>query len=287
MSRGNPYIAAMISQADSLAFVKMHGAGNDFVIIDSRARPCGVMTPALAQAIGDRHRGIGYDQLAELRASDEADLDLDFWNADGSQAAACGNATRCVAARLMDEGQADRLSIRTARGLLQAERRDAQIWVNMGPPILDWRGIPLAQACDIDHLPLPGNPAAVGIGNPHCVHFVDDAEAAPVTTRGPEIERDPLFPEATNVEFVSLIGPDHLRLRVWERGTGVTLACGSGACATAVAAHRRGLTGRRVIIEADGGQLEVDWREDGVWLSGPVAHVFDGVISAAFLAGAR
>lgn len=277
----------MISQADSLSFVKMHGAGNDFVIIDSRVRPGGVMTAALARAIGDRHRGVGYDQLAELRSSDEADLELDFWNADGSRAGACGNATRCVAACVMNERLSDRLRIRTARGLLLAERRDAQVWVNMGPPVLDWRAIPLARDCDIDHLPLPGVPAAVGMGNPHCVHLVEDAETAPVTTCGPEVEQDPFFPEATNVEFASLIGPDHLRLRVWERGTGVTLACGSGACATAVVAHRRGLAGRRVRIEADGGRLEVDWREDGVWLTGPVAHVFDGVISAELLSGAQ
>ncbi len=277
----------MLWELTPLAFVKMHGAGNDFVMIDSRVRPGGVITAALARAIGDRHRGVGFDQLAELRASDSADLDLDFWNADGSRAGACGNATRCVAATVMAEKGVDRLSIRTARGVLHAERRDAQVWVNMGPPVLDWREIPLARNCDIDHLPLPGDPAAVGMGNPHCVHFVPDACAAPVAARGAEVEHDPLFPQATNVEFASMIGTDHLRLRVWERGTGITLACGSGACATAVAAHRRGLAGRRVIIEADGGRLEVDWQADGVWLSGPVAHVFDGVLSPGFLAGCQ
>lgn len=275
----------MSEQTPPLAFAKMHGAGNDFVVIDSRSRAGGVVTAELARAIGDRHRGVGFDQLAELRASDAADLDLDFWNSDGSRAGACGNATRCVAAAVMGERGTDRLTIRTARGLLHAERRGAQVWVNMGAPILDWQGVPLARAVDLLHLPLPGDPVAVGMGNPHCIHFVTDADAAPVATRGPEVEHDPLFPEATNVEFTSLIAPDHLRLRVWERGTGITLACGSGACATAVAAHQRGLTGRRVVIEADGGTLEVDWREDGVWLTGPVAHVFDGVFMPAFLAG--
>lgn len=269
-----------------LPFAKMHGAGNDFVIIDSRKAAGGVMTAALARAIGDRHRGVGFDQLAELRTSDAADLDLDFWNADGSRAGACGNATRCVAQRIMDELGQDSLRLRTARGVLLAERRDGQVWVNMGPPILDWRAVPLARAVDLDALPLPGAPAVVGMGNPHCIHFVDNAEAAPVETQGPQVEHDSLFPEATNVEFASLIAPDHLRLRVWERGTGITLACGSGACATAVAAHRRGLTGRRVEITADGGRLDVEWRDDGVWLTGPVAHVFDGTFTPEFLARA-
>jgi len=265
-----------------LSFRKMHGAGNDFVFIDSRAREA-VMTHGLARAIGDRHRGVGFDQLAELRGGDV--LGLDFWNADGSRAGACGNATRCVAALVMAETGIDALDIQTARGVLRAERRVGAIWVNMGAPIFDWQGIPLARAVDPGHLPVPGDPVAVGMGNPHCVFVVDDAEAVDLGARGAAVERDPLFPEGTNVEFISLIAADRLRLRVWERGTGVTLACGSGACAAAVAAHGRGLTGRRVTIEADGGVLEVDWRDDGVWLTGPVAHVFEGRLSAEFLAG--
>ncbi len=276
----------MVDRLSPLAFVKMHGAGNDFVVIDSRFGAGGVITAALAAMLGDRQRGVGFDQLAELRASDSADLELDFWNADGTRAGACGNATRCVAALVMAEQGQDRLTIRTARGVLIAERHGAQVWVNMGAPILDWQGIPLARAIDPLHLPLPGDPVAVGMGNPHCVHFVPDAEAVALATLGPEIEHDPLFPEATNVEFASLISADHLRLRVWERGTGITLACGSGACATAVASHLRGLTGRRVTIAADGGVLDVDWRADGVWLTGPVAHVFDGSLSPEFLEAA-
>lgn len=275
----------MDTHAQGLPFAKMHGAGNDFIIIDSTARPGGMMNAALAAAIGDRHRGVGFDQLAEIRASDAADIDLDFWNADGSRAGACGNATRCVAAVVMAARGLDRLRIRTARGILCAENRAGAIWVNMGAPLLDWQSVPLARDVDLMNLPLPGNPVAVGMGNPHCVLFPLDAEYAPVAEHGPIFEHDPLFPEATNVEFASLLAPDHLRLRVWERGTGITLACGSGACATAVAAHLRGLTGRKVTITADGGTLLVDWRDDGVWLSGPVAHVFDGVLSPAFLAG--
>jgi diaminopimelate epimerase len=187
---------------------------------------------------------------------------------------------------VMEESGAERLPIRTARGLLRAERVDGQVWVNMGQPQLDWAEVPLSQEVDTLHLPLAGDPVAVGMGNPHCVHFVSDTGAIDVARVGAAREHDPLFPEATNVEFAAVIGPDRLRMRVWERGTGITLACGSGACATAVAAHRRGLTGRRVTIEVDGGVLEVDWRDDGVWLSGPVAHVFDGVLSARFLARA-
>jgi len=156
--------------------------------------------------------------------------------------------------------------------------------VNMGAPQLDWQSVPLANAVDPMHLPLPGDPVALGMGNPHCVLFVEDAEAVDVAGLGPRYEHDPLFPQRTNVEFASLIAPDHLRMRVWERGTGITLACGSGACATAVAAHLRGLTGRRVTLDLDGGVLEVDWREDGVWMTGPVAHVFDGWLSPDFLA---
>jgi diaminopimelate epimerase len=274
------YMARMTGTA--LIFSKMHGAGNDFVVIDSRHCADGVTTPALAQALGDRHRGVGFDQLAELRAGTDADLELDFWNADGSRAGACGNATRCVASMVMDQTGAKTLTIRTARGLLIAEDRAGQVWVNMGAPVLDWQSIPLSQDCDIQHLPLPGDPVAVGMGNPHCVHFVADAEAAPVATQGPVVEHDPLFPEATNVEFASLLAPDHLRLRVWERGTGITLACGSGACAAAVAANLRGLTERQVTITADGGRLMVDWRDDGVWLTGPVAHVFTATLAEGF-----
>lgn len=276
---------SMAAGTSGLPFRKMHGAGNDFVIIDSRGREA-VMQAALARAIGDRHRGVGYDQLAELREGGEgADLVLDFWNVDGSRAGACGNATRCVADLVMRERGCKTLAIRTERGLLHAQARGGQVWVNMGAPILDWRGIPLIEPADTNALPIAGAPAAVGMGNPHCIFFVDDAEAVALSERGPVVEHHRLFPLATNVEFVSALAPDRLRMRVWERGTGITLACGSGACAAVVAAHRRGLAGRRAAVVADGGELEVDWREDGVWLSGPVAAVFEGVLGAGFLAG--
>lgn len=266
-------------------FRKMHGAGNDFVIIDTRGR-ASVMTAGLAQAIGDRHRGVGYDQLAELSLSDDADVAITFWNSDGSTAGACGNATRCVAWLLMQESGVAKLSLRTERGLLLAERRDGQIWVNMGPPLTNWSDVPVSHEMGTLHLPLAGDPVAVGMGNPHCVFFVEDAEAVDLEARGKAVEHDPLFPQRTNVEFASLKGADHLRMRVWERGTGVTLACGSGVCATVVAAAQRGLTGRRVVVDVDGGQLIADWREDGVWLTGPVADVFTAHLTPEFVAAA-
>lgn len=270
-----------------LPFMKMHGAGNDFVVIDSRGRGA-VMTAGLARALGDRNRGVGFDQLAEITDAEGADFRLAFWNSDGSQAGACGNATRCVSDYVMQGLGAEKVSLVTARGGLRAERlADGRVAVNMGPPQRDWREIPLVREVDTLHLPVPGDPVAVGMGNPHCVFLVPDAEAVDLATLGPRAEHDPLFPQRTNVEFTSLIAPDHLRMRVWERGAGITLACGSGACAAAVAAHLRGLTGRRVMLEADGGRLEVDWRDDGVWLTGPVARVFDGVLPAGYLAAHR
>jgi diaminopimelate epimerase len=267
-----------------LPFMKMHGAGNDFVIIDSRGRDA-VTTAALAAALGDRHRGVGFDQLAEIRDCPGADYALEFWNSDGSRAGACGNASRCVAAHVMAGLGRDRVTFVTDRGRLAALRRaDGMISVNMGDPILDWQSVPLAEPADLLHLPITGDPAAVGMGNPHCVFFVPDAQAVDLPRDGKAMEHHPLFPQATNVEYASLTGPDRLRMRVWERGAGITLACGSGACATAVAAHRRGLTGRKVTLDLDGGTLEIDWRADGVWMTGPTAHVFDGWLTPDFIA---
>jgi len=276
------YIGAMTAFAPTgLPFRKMHGAGNDFVIIDARtgADP---ITPALARALGDRNRGVGFDQLAVMHPAADADITLDFWNSDGSRAGACGNATRCVAHLLMAETGRSEALIRTRRGLLRAQRVGGAIWVNMGAPELDWRAVPLSAEMETLQLDLPGAPTAVGMGNPHCVHFVADAEAVDLATKGATIEHHPLFPERTNVEFASPLGTDRLRLRVWERGAGITLACGSGACAAAVAAYRRGLSGRRVELVMDGGTLIADWRDDGVWLTGPVAHVFEAVLAPDF-----
>lgn len=283
------YIAAMMdtrppqTPSAGLPFLKMHGLGNDFVVIDARSGDDPV-TPALARALGDRHHGVGFDQLAVIRPSEKADFTLEFWNSDGSKAGACGNATRCVSDWMMHQLGRDSLRLVTERGELVARRReDGLVSVNMGAPLLERDQIPVN--ADPMALPLEGSPVAIGMGNPHCVYFVENAEAVDVAGLGAQIERDPHFPERTNVEFASILGPDHLRMRVWERGAGITLACGSGTCATAVAAHLKGITGRHVIVDVDGGRLEIDWREDGVWMTGPTALVFEGRLSPEFLAG--
>ncbi len=261
-----------------IPFMKMHGLGNDFVVIDRRQGGVGV-TPELARAVGDRRRGVGFDQLAVMDADRESAARLTFFNPDGSVSAACGNATRCIARHLMDETGRNALTLRTERGVLACEDAgDGMTRVNMGEPLTEWREIPLAHAADTLHLPIQGDPVATSLGNPHCSFFVEDAETIDLESRGPEIEHHPLFPERTNVQFAQIAGRDHLRMRVWERGTGVTLASGTSSCAAAVAAARRGLSGRRVTLDLDGGRAWVEWRGDGVWMTGPTAHVFDGRI---------
>ena len=274
-----------MSQVDhtGLPFFKMHGLGNDFVVLDGRARDLG-LTPALIMAIADRHRGIGFDQLAVI-TQDMGDAHLTFYNADGSTSAACGNATRCIARHLMAETGKTRLDLSTARGALVAVDAGAGLTsVNMGQPQLDWSEIPLAEAMDTLELPIEGGPVATGMGNPHCTFFVADAEAVPLEQFGPRYEHHPLYPERTNVQVATVIGTDHIRMRVWERGGMVTLACGSGACAAAVVAHRMGLAEACVDIQLDGGTLNIDWREDGVWMTGPTAHVFDGILTPEMMA---
>ena len=266
----------------------MHGLGNDFVVIDARSdggAGGAPVTAALARALGDRHRGVGFDQLAVVRPGLGVAAEIDFWNADGSLADACGNATRCVARMLMAETGARTLDLRTGRGVLRAEDAGGGLTrVNMGPPQLRWDEVPLARAMDLDDLPLPGHPGAVGMGNPHCVFIVPDAEAVDVAAIGAATEHDPLFPERTNVEFVQVIDRETIRMRVWERGGMITLACGSGACGAAVVTARRGLTGRRVDVRLDGGTLGIDWRDDGVWMTGPTTLVFEGRLGADYLA---
>ncbi|MDX2482191.1 MAG: diaminopimelate epimerase [Pseudodonghicola sp.] len=276
---------AMQTRTDTgLPFMKMHGLGNDFVIVDARAQDVALSVP-LIKAIAHRQFGVGFDQLAVIRPGAEgADAHLVFYNADGSTSAACGNATRCIARHLMQHSGKPALTLTTERGTLYArDAGDGLTSVNMGQPQLDWAEIPLARAMDTLELPIEGTPAATGMGNPHCTFFVEDAEAVDLEARGAEIEHHPLFPQRTNVQFASLIGPDRLRMRVWERGVGVTLASGSSSCATAVAAARRGLTGRKVAITLDGGTLQVDWRDDGVWMTGATMHVFSGALTPAFL----
>jgi len=274
---------AMRDPADiGLPFMKMHGLGNDFVVIDARARDIGV-SETLAIALGDRHRGVGFDQLAVM-TNGVSDVHLTFFNADGSTSAACGNATRCIARYVMDETGATDLHLTTDRGdLFARDLGNGLTSVNMGAPQLSWQDIPLARELDTLHLPIDGDPVATGMGNPHCTFFVEDVDAIDLTTFGPAHEHHPLYPERTNVQVAQIVGTDHIRMRVWERGVGVTLASGSSSCATAVAAARRGLTGRQVRIDLDGGTLHIDWAEDGVWMTGPTTHVFSGTLTPAFL----
>jgi diaminopimelate epimerase len=268
---------------NGLPFMKMHGLGNDFVVVDRRAGGL-VVTPALARALGDRNRGVGFDQLAVIESDSSAAARLTFFNADGSLSAACGNATRCIARFLMGETGQSALDLRTERGVLTCiDAGDDQTRVNMGHPVTDWAGIPLARPADTLALPIPGDPVATGMGNPHCTFFVEDAGSVDLAQFGGQFETHPLFPERTNVEVVQVLSKDEIRLRIWERGTGITLASGSCSCAAAVAAARRGLTGRTVTVRVDGGTLQIDWRDDGVWMTGPTAHVFNGVLTPAFL----
>ncbi len=263
--------------------MKMHGLGNDFVVIDRRGSDV-VVTAELARALGDRHRGVGFDQLAILDDASDADIALTFYNSDGSTAGACGNATRCIADHEMTRRNTNSFSLRTERGRLEARRADnGMASVNMGAPIFEWEKIPLAEEVDTLHLPIDGNPTATGMGNPHCTFFVEDAEEIDLSTRGAEMEHHPLFPERTNVQFASVVDKNHLRMRVWERGVGVTLASGSSSCAVAVAAARKELTERSVTIDLDGGRIFIDWRDDGVWMTGPTAHVFSGQLTPGFL----
>lgn len=263
-------------------FKKMHGLGNDFVLIDGRETGVTLM-PEQVRFIADRKTGIGCDQVLLLKYSKnfQETTFVHLINSDGTEIEACGNGTRCVADLIMTEEKTDNCIIETLNGGLNCWKEpDGQIRVEMGHPQLEWQQIPLKNQCDTLHLPLEGDPVAVNIGNPHCVFFVDGVEDYPVGKEGIHIEHDTLFPKRTNVEFVEVLSRDHLRMRVWERGVGITEACGSGACASAVAAIRRGLTDRKMTITLDGGDLTLEWPHDDapVHMTGPVTYVFDGVI---------
>ncbi len=266
----------------SLPFMKMHGLGNDFVVVDARAHPIEI-TPAMAKGIAHRRFGLGFDQLTVITQG-SGDAHLTFYNSDGSTSGACGNATRCVARFLLDETHSDHLHLTTDRGdLFAKDAGNGLTSVNMGAPQLQWHEIPLAEEMDTLELPIEGAPTATGMGNPHCTFFVQDADLIPLEEFGPRYEHHPLYPERTNVQIAHIVGPNHIRMRVWERGVGVTLSSGSSSCATAVAAARRGLTGRKVQIDLDGGTLWIDWRDDGVWMTGATMHVCDGRFTAQFL----
>ena len=264
-----------------VSFVKMHGLGNDFVVLDGRACALPVIDARLAAALANRHTGIGCDQLILLEPSTVADFRMRIFNPDGSEVEACGNATRAVG--LLHGGPA---TIETLAGLLSSTPTDGGISVEMGVPRFDWQAIPLAYAMDTQSMPVGWeeleNPIAVNVGNPHAIFFVPDCNAVPLDRLGPLIENDPLFPERVNVNVATVTGRDAIRLRVWERGAGLTLACGTGACATAIGAMRRGLVDRRVTVTLPGGALVIVWRPDGVIeMTGPASESFRGSFDPA------
>jgi diaminopimelate epimerase len=273
-----------------IPFIKMHGLGNDFVVLDGRDGKL-TLDDKAARAIADRHTGVGCDQLIILEPPRRrgADLFMRIHNADGGEVEACGNAARCIADLVMRDHGKDRTIIETAAGLLEAHAAGAQrVADDMGTPRTGWREIPLARECDTLHVTLAlgplADPACTSMGNPHATFFVANAEAVDLATLGPRLEHDPLFPERANIGIAELLSPNRLRLRVWERGAGITAACGTGACAAAVAAHRRGLTERKVEVIADGGALEIEWRSDGhVVMTGPVAVSFTGTLDPSLL----
>ena len=279
-------------------FLKMHGTGNDFVVLDLRYSDMRV-DANLARVLADRQIGVGCDQVISLEPSSVADVFMRIHNTDGSEAQACGNGSRCIASLLLGESGQKRILIESRAGLLEGEiDADGLVRVDMGPAYLNWYEIPLAFEADTLNLDLThqlrqgpklSEPCAVGMGNPHAVFFVEDLDVIDISTAGPVLEKHDVFPERANIGFVQILGHDQLRLRVWERGAGLTLSCGSGACAALVASHRRGKCGRRANLTVDGGELNIEWREcDGhVLMSGDVATAFSGTLDESLIVMAQ
>jgi len=264
-----------------IGFTKMHGLGNDFVVLDARERPIPEIDAVAAAAIADRHTGIGCDQLILLEPSANADLRMRIFNADGSEVEACGNATRAVG---LLHGQA--AQIETLGGILNVAPGTGGISVELGRPRFEWDAIPLAYPLDTHAMPVAWEelvePIAVNVGNPHAIFFVPDCDAVDLARLGPAIENDPLFPQRVNVNVATVVSRSAVRLRVWERGAGLTRACGTGACATAVGAMRRGLVEREVTVSLPGGDLTIAWRQDGtIVMTGPATESFRGEFEAA------
>ena len=276
-------------------FLKMHGLGNDFVVLDARTAALD-LTPERRRVIADRRLGVGCDQLIVLEppTEREADVFMRIYNPDGGEAQACGNATRCVASVVMDERKTDQVTVQTVAGLLESQKTGVGsnglpvISVDMGRARLDWREIPVAQACDTNHMPVGigplQDPVGTNMGNPHATFFVDDAAAIPLAELGPKLEHDRFFPERANIGVAQLLDEGRLRLRVWERGAGITLACGSGACAAVVAASRRGLVKRKADVVLEGGTLTIEWlRDDHVLMTGGISVAFKGELDRSLL----
>ena len=257
-------------------FTKMHGLGNDFVVLDSRVHPVPAIDTALARALADRRTGIGCDQLILLEPSDAADFRMRIFNHDGGEVEACGNASR--AAALLHGSAA---SVETSGGTIHVEPTNGGASVDMGKPRFDWEAIPLAYGMDTAVMPVGweglDRPGAVNVGNPHVVFFVENTDAVPLDVIGPQIETDPLFPQRINVNVATIENRSHIRLRVWERGAGLTRACGTGACATAVHAMRRGLVEREVTVTLPGGDLIIGWDDsERIRMTGPASESYRG-----------
>ncbi len=279
-----------------MPFLKMHGLGNDFVVLDARATPLDLSLER-RRAIADRRLGVGCDQLIVLEQPTDGDADvfMRIFNPDGGEAGACGNATRCVASVVMDERNTDQVTVQTISGLLESQKTGLGanglpvISVDMGLARLDWREIPVREACDTNHMPIGlgplQDPVGTNMGNPHATFFVDDLAAIPIANLGPPLEHDRFFPERANIGVAQLMGEGKLRLRVWERGTGLTLACGSGACAAVVAASRRGLVDRKADVVLEQGTLTIEWLRDGhVLMTGGISIAFKGELDPSLLA---
>ncbi len=288
----------------NVPFKKMNGLGNDFVVLDARDKAIpmfgpmsepmsGPMSGAIAAAIADRTAGVGCDQVIIMEKADApADVFMRIYNQDGGEVAACGNATRCIAQVLMDEGGRDDIIVETRAGLLACTRTGGIVTVDMGMPKFGWQEIPLAERMDTRLLdirigpidaPVLIGPSAVNVGNPHCIFFVEDAARYDLEKFGPLIENHPLFPEQANVSLAEITAPGAIRLRVWERGVGLTKACGTAACAVVPAAVRKGLSPRKAIVTLNGGPLEIEWAEhnDHIYMTGPTALDYEGVLPQA------
>lgn len=276
-----------------LPFIKMHGLGNDFVVLDARENPID-LTVAQVQAMADRRTGAGCDQFIVMEPAKDraADVFMRIRNADGNEVEACGNATRCIARLMMDELGKPEVTVETVVGLLHARDAGDTVTVNMGQARLGWQDIPVAEACDTLTMPLTvgplEGPVGVNVGNPHAVFFVPNCESVDLEAAGPHVETHPFFPERTNVEVVTKQDDGSLRMRVWERGVGITQACGTGACAVLVAAVRRGIIeGRAADVELDGGTLHIEWLENGeILMTGPASRAYSGSFDTSVYPGA-
>ena len=294
--RSNPHITHIMSEQGAIPFRKMNGLGNDFVVLDTRVRPL-ELTEDIARRISDRRTGVGCDQFITLETSRDADVFMRIRNADGGEVDACGNAARCVAALMAAELGRPQVSLETNDAILGAALNgDGTVTIDMGVPRFRWDEIPLAeefrdtrmielQIGPID-APVLHSPSVVNVGNPHCIFWVEDVEAYDLEGFGPMLEHHPLFPERANISLAQVTGQDSMILKVWERGVGQTRACGTAACASAIAAARKGLTGRLVTVMLPGGPLTIQWRspDDHILMTGPFELDYEGELDPAYFA---